>query len=82
MQKKDLITQFQNMDKMPIFEINLIDYNLNDGDDYIYTYIQIDDNYLFIDNNIKVELDENFSLDEHFETLFELWIESLYNERA
>lgn len=73
---KTLLEQFNEVNKMPIFEINLKDYGLSDNDDYIYTNITANECVLECDS-IGVEWDNNFSLDEHLQYLFELWIEEL-----
>ena len=69
--------QFEAMDKMPIIEINMADY-IGGEDDYIVFNISADDTGLRT-NNIFVEWDNIFSLDEHLQSLYELIIEDVIN---
>lgn len=69
--------QFEAMDRMPIIEINMADY-IGGEDDYIIFDIWADDTGLRT-NNIFVEWDNIFSLDEHLQSLYELIIEDVIN---
>ena len=69
--------QFEAMDRMPIIEINAADY-IGGDDDYIIFNISADDKGLYADN-ISVEWDNIFSLDEHLQSLYELIIEDVIN---
>ena len=69
--------QFNNIDRMPIIEINTADY-IGDDDDYIAFNISADDKGLRT-NNIFVEWDNIFRLDEHLQSLYELIIEDVIN---
>ena len=73
---KTLLEQFNEMNKMSIFEINLQDYGLSDNEDYTYTHIMANECGLRCEG-VDVEWDNNFSLNEHLQELFELWIEEL-----
>lgn len=59
--------QFEAMDRMPIIEINTADYIGGADDTGLRT------------NNIFVEWDNIFSLDEHLQSLHELIIEDVIN---
>lgn len=69
--------QFEAMDRMPIIEINMADY-IGGEDDYIIFDISADDTGLRT-NNIFVEWDNIFSLDEHLQSLYNLIIEDVLN---
>lgn len=69
--------QFNNIDRMPIIEINTADY-IGGEDDYIVFNISADDTGLHT-NNISVEWDEVFSLDEHLQSLYNLIIKDVLN---
>lgn len=69
--------QFNNIDRMPIIEINTADY-IGGEDNYIIFNISADDTGLYADN-IFVEWDNIFSLDEHLQSLYELIIEDVIN---
>lgn len=73
---KTLLEQFNEMNKMPIFEINLQDYGLSDKEDYTYTNITANECGLGCDG-VDMEWNNNFSLNEHLQELFALWIDEL-----
>jgi hypothetical protein len=74
MKSKKLFVEWENIDKIPMFEINLRDYiDTLEEDEYIYTYITGDIKGLYCDS-CKVIWDDNFSLDEHLQELFEMWV--------
>ena len=75
MKNLDLLEQFNNMQKMPIIEINKADYNGGDDDYEIYN-ITADKKGLYA-GSLFVGWDVTFSLDEHLQTLMELIIQDL-----
>jgi len=76
--KTELLTQFEAMKAMPMFEIRYDDYGIEceDGDEYTYTYISADEDGVWC-MDVYLSWDEYFSLDEHLQTLFEMYIERL-----
>jgi hypothetical protein len=73
-----LLEQFQNMSKLPLFEINWKDYDSRGEDDYEVFNIQADEHgiYVIVDGGIVViEWDDTFSLDEHLQELYNKIIE-------
>jgi hypothetical protein len=74
--------QFQNMDKLPLFEINWKDYDSRSEDDYEVFNIQADEHgiYTIVDGGIVViEWDNTFSLDEHLQELYSKVLEDKLN---
>lgn len=68
-----LLEQFNNMDRMPIIEVNLKDYNLSDEDEWTYYTLQADEKgiYTICEGGLLVtEWDEDCSLDLHIESLY------------
>ena len=63
-----LIEEFNNMDKLPMFEIE------HNGEYYIYN-IEINEEELTTECGISVELEEEQTLDYHLEGLYELCLE-------
>lgn len=75
MKKLDLLEQFENMQKMPIIEINKADY-IGGDDDYEIYNITADKKGLYT-GSFFVEWDVVFSLDEHLQALMELITQDL-----
>lgn len=79
-----LLKEFEQMPKLPLFEINLKDfYEDYIEDEYEIFNICADETGLHIyHTDIFVEWDECFSLDEHIQALYEQLIETLlqYND--
>lgn len=69
--------EFDNMKKMPIFEIDLKEYGFTEQEEFVYTNLSCDDEYISSDYGVRVKIDENYSLDEHLETLFEKWTDEV-----
>ena len=68
---EELIYEFNNMDKMPIIEINLGDYiDGMDGEFEIYNLI-VNSAGIYTDGGISVDWDINEDLDYHLEALME-----------
>jgi hypothetical protein len=77
---KTLLEQFNEMEKYPIIEINLADYGLSEEDEYIIYNVTANDEFLMTDN-IKLFWDEDYSIDENLQYLFDCIIERLLNEK-
>ena len=75
----ELLEQFNNMKKMPIIEINWADYLELEDDEWEIFYIQANNNGLYC-NDMKIEWDNSFSLDEHLALLYEKIIENKLND--
>lgn len=76
-----LLTEFEQMSKLPLVEINLKDfYEDYIEDEYEIFRIWADETGLHIYHlDIFVEWDDCFSLDEHIQALYEQLIETLLN---
>ena len=73
----DLYIEFNNMDRMPLFEI---EYN---GEYYIYNIIATKDGLAVLHSDVSVEWEQDYTLDYHLEGLYELCYEDAveqYNE--
>ena len=71
---KTLINEFNNMNKMPLFEIEY-------GEEYFIYNIKATKKGLETKGEtqtIEIEWDECFSLDEHLQGLYSLCVEELY----
>ena len=77
MQNNKLLEQFDNMDKSPMFEINYLDYGITSKDEYVYTYISADEHGIWCDGDVYLAWDDTFSLDEHLQELFDMYIDKL-----
>ena len=74
---ENLINEFNNMDKMPLFEI---EYN---GEYYIYNIIATNEGLTVQCSDISVEWERDYTLDYYLEGLYELCYENVveqYNE--
>ena len=71
----NLLNEFNNMSKLPVFEISYEDMGIVNDDEYEVYNINADINglnTLGINGLISIEWDETFSLDEHIQELHEL----------
>ena len=68
-----LIEEFNNMDKLPMFEIE------HNGEYYIYN-IEINEDELATECGISIELEEEQTLDYHLEGLYELCLEDAQSQ--
>ena len=66
----ELLEQFNNMKKMPIIEINWADYFELENDDWEMFEIRADNDGLYC-NDIKINWDDIYSLEEHLQLLFD-----------
>ena len=78
--KLELMQEFENMDRMPIFEINLKDYyeDLEEDEYEIFTLYVNEKGIGVYHSDIFEEWDGCFSLDEHIQSIYEKVIETLY----
>ncbi len=87
---KEIKHLFENMKVQPIFEIDLAEYIENIDEEYIYCYINYNEetnmlqyggcaNIGFMCSN-EIEYDKDFSLDQNLECLLELFIENSIKE--
>jgi len=75
-----LLEQFQNMDKLPLFEINWKDHDSRSEDDLEIFNIQADEHGIctMVDGGIIViEWDDTFCLDEHLQDLYSKILEEV-----
>ena len=88
---KEIKQEFDNMQCMPIFEINLSDYiETLEEEEYTYCYINYDEEtnmlqYGGVANagfycTEEIEFEKDFSIDENLQSLFELFIENSIND--
>lgn len=68
--KSQLLKEFENMDRIPIFEINLKEYKDLKEDEYYIFNIIADINGLHTDE-VTVEWDEYFSFYEHLSCMYD-----------
>ena len=75
-----LMQEFENMNRMPIFELNLKDYyeDLEEDEYEIFTLYINEKGIGIYHSDIFEEWDECFSLDEHIQAIYEKVIETLY----
>ena len=75
-----LMQEFENMNRMPIFEINLKDYyeDLEEDEYEIFTLYINEKGIGVYHSDIFEEWDRCFSLDEHIQAIYEKVIETLY----
>ncbi len=89
---KSVAEQFENMNKIPLFEIEV--YNWVEGkQDYLIFDIELKDNYFEVTYpattteeeqseyipHFHVDIDEDFNLDHHLELMYETAIEIIIN---
>jgi len=80
---KHLTQEFNDMDKIPMFEICLADYGTTGDDEYSLFNIYAGATTLnTIGHNglISIKLDSDFSLDENLQALYDLCIEDIMNK--
>ena len=72
--------QFEQLDKMKIFEIEVINNNTGESD-YLIFDISIEENTMRAVGEFVayIEIDENFSLDSHLEYLYEEVMQQIIN---
>ena len=70
--------QFEQLDKMKIFEIEVINNNTGESE-YLIFYISIEDNIMWAVGEFVayIEIDENFSLDKHLDYLYNEVVEKI-----
>lgn len=72
----ELLEQFRGIDKIPVFEINLRDFDdALEDDEFELHWINADELGLYT-NEHRIMWDNTFSLDEHLQELYERIIES------
>lgn len=72
-----LLEEFRNIDRIPIFEINLKDYDDSlESDEFEIHQIYSDELGLYTSEH-RVMWDSDFSLDEHLQELFDRIIQAI-----
>ena len=75
----DILEEFNNMDKFPIFEVAILDEN--NEVDYLIFNIECSTTTLEITTEkVKIDIDDTFSLDEHLQYLYDSLLEHLMSE--
>lgn len=87
---KEVKEQFENMGCLPMFEINLAEYIDNIDEQYIYCYINYNEETNMLQYGCttnagfyceyEIEFDKYFSIDENLQSLLELFIENSIKE--
>ena len=72
--------QFEQLDKMKIFEIEVINNNTGESE-YLIFYISIEDNIMWAVGEFVayIEVDNDFSLDKHLNYLYDEVMQQIIN---